>query len=95
MKKYYLKPLYGFLVFGLWLTIGCSSKHEKPQIDCKTQEDYKYGYDAGHREAKNKSLGMDYSADADTYLRNANNGAGMLGDVSDCWRNGFYDGFNK
>lgn len=94
MKYKNFKILVIIFLIGLSV-ISCGESKKEYKQDCSTTEDYKYGQKAGSSEAKNKAVGMDYSSTADEYLRNCNNGAGMVGEVSDCWREGFYAGYNN
>ncbi len=79
------------------MSMGCGAKRsETNETTCnKTAEDYQSGYKAGHAQAVLVSAGAGGTSDADTYLATTNNGYGPIGEISDCWKEGFDNGFKE
>jgi hypothetical protein len=77
-------------------TIGCSEGNKSTKaITCTvSSEGYSSGYEAGHGQAVLVSAGFaDGTSDCDTYLRSTNNGHGPIGEIPECWCEGFKAGF--
>lgn len=85
--------------FGIiFLLQACGSKNTEAETSTscdKTKEDYQSGYKAGQAQAILVSAGTGGTSDADTYLATTNNGYGPIGTISDCWKEGFDNGFKE
>lgn len=85
MKNKYFKIISSTLIVGAFILIayGSGSDDKKNEVKCDTSnEGYKSGYNAG------KTSLWDTP---EAYIRECNNGAGMIGEVPPCWNEGFRD----
>jgi len=86
MKKK-IKIIVSLLVVGLFLFMAFGSGNDKGKVECDSKsEGYKKGYETG------KHSPWD---DPNTYIRECNNGYGMIGTLPPCWNEGFIDGYQN
>jgi hypothetical protein len=85
MENKYFKIISSTVIVGVFLLFAFGSgSAKKNEVKCdSSNEGYKSGYNAG------KSSIWDTP---EAYIRECNNGAGMIGEVPPCWNEGFRDG---
>ena len=91
MKKNLLKTTASLLISGLFLFLAFGSgNNDVKKVSCDhSSQDYQSAYKQGKT-----SFSLGGSSDPDIYLKTTNNGYGAIGTISDCWREGYRDGFN-
>ncbi len=88
MKTKSLKTLGATVVAIVFLIFAYGSGEDKKnKATCSTSDSgYKSGYESGKKSVWSSP---------DTYIRESNNGYGMLGEVPPCWHEGFREGYKN
>ncbi|UAY52743.1 hypothetical protein [Ferruginibacter albus] len=97
MKKnlsYFLIGISSFVVFLSSCDLATNNTATVKQCD-KLSEDYKNGYSQGHAQAILYVANVGGTSNVETYIQQMNNGNGPIGTISECWKEGYNDGFNS